>query len=374
MTTPSRSVALGVAFLAALAAQGAGRTDWPAGVLNYCGFEGRWDEAGWRDSAWMQGGIPEIDFDANTKVHGRYSLRIIGSPDEDRYAIQLAGNDIDAAKVYVFQGWVKTDNVQGTAKVAALAHGEKGPLDWVNLGPGALFTGTRDWTRFELPLRSFPEGSKRVYLYAMVRGTGTAWFDEFSLAEEGVEVPLGGEKVYTDADYAGLRFDDGALAENLLQGPGFEEGLGSWVAEVGTPVIDRKVAGEGTASLRIDAEPEGRCVVYQRVRLDPRRAYRLSLSLKTELRLGLSCIRVIPFRADGSGFGWWFVQDHTSEFLHGRGRSGWRREEIVLRHLRPETDYVVVYLTLEDAEGKAWFDDVRLTPLSLAETKAVAGQ
>jgi hypothetical protein len=43
----------------------------------------------------------------------------------------------------------------------------------------------------------------------------------------------------------------------------------------------------------------------------------------------------------------------------------------VLRHFRPETDYVVIYLTLEDAKGKVWFDDVRLTPLSLAETKAV---
>jgi hypothetical protein len=27
---------------------------WPEGVLNYCGFEGFWDEAGWRDVGWAQ--------------------------------------------------------------------------------------------------------------------------------------------------------------------------------------------------------------------------------------------------------------------------------------------------------------------------------
>jgi len=44
---------------------------WPAGVLNYCGFEGVWDEAGWRDLGWMQGGAEGMRFDREIKRFGK---------------------------------------------------------------------------------------------------------------------------------------------------------------------------------------------------------------------------------------------------------------------------------------------------------------
>ena len=146
-------------------------------------------------------------------------------------------------------------------------------------------------------------------------------------------------------------------------------------------MVDDTTAAEGERSVRFDGSPEGSYSAGQvgnasyslvaRVRVDPHRAYRLSGRLKTALQAGLSCVQLIAFRADGSGFGWWFSQDHTWEFLYGRGTQDWHEEQLVLREFPPETDTVNVYLLLQDALGAVWFDDVRLTPLSLAETEEV---
>ena len=59
----------------------------------------------------------------------------------------------------------------------------------------------------------------------------------------------------------------------------------------------------------------------------------------------------------------------TGEFCYGRGRQDWHEESVILRDSQPETDYLNIYLLLQDAVGKVWFDDVTLTPLSLAETE-----
>jgi hypothetical protein len=111
-------------------------------------------------------------------------------------------------------------------------------------------------------------------------------------------------------------------------------------------------------------------VVQVRVRIDPHRAYRLSLKLKTDLRAGLSCVQLLSLKASGeviAGFG----QDHTGEFCYGRGVADWHETSVVLRQFPPEADAVNLYLLLQDAIGTVWFDDVRLTPLSLSETRKV---
>jgi hypothetical protein len=196
-----------------------------------------------------------------------------------------------------------------------------------------------------------------------------------SLAHAGVTVPPGGQKPITEADYGGVRFDDADLPANLLPNPGFEEGLANWYVEFGQPQINETAAAEGTRSLRYDAFPEcGYTTVAVHVRIDPRRAYRLSLKQKTALTTGLSCVRVIAFQANGAGFGWWHGQDHTCEFLHGRGTQDWHEDSVVWRQFPPETDYLNLYLELADAVGTAWYDDLRLTPLTLAETREVRGQ
>ncbi len=348
---------------------------WPDGVLNYCGFEGVWDEAGWRDVGWAQGGTEGMSFDRQTKRFGKASLRVEGGEGETRTALQLNGNSIDPDTQYVLRVWVKTQDVHGEAALGLQPHAENEPLSFVDLGEAARLNGTHDWTLLEVQVPKLPSQAVRVHCYLWLKGTGIAWFDEHSLAKQGVPVPLGGQRPITDSDYAGVRFDDAQLPPNLLENSGFEEGLNRWYIENGKPVVDDAVQGGGTRSLRYDGTDQ--CTfttVAVRVRIDPRRAYRLSVKLKTDLREGLSCVRVIPFKATGEGFGWWLSQDHVDEFCYGRGTQEWHEETVVLRQLQPETDFLNVYLELQDAVGTVWWDDVALTPLTLTETTKVRGQ
>jgi hypothetical protein len=349
---------------------------WPDGVLNYCGFEGYWDEAGWRDLGWGTGGTPGIAFDREVKYFGKASLRIAGATGETRGCLQLNGNPTVKGKRYVLRVWVKTANIADEAAVALQPHAEgHQPLSFLDLGEAARIKGTHDWTLLEVLVPPLPDNAVVVYPYLWVKGAGTAWFDEFSLAEEGAKVPLGGQKPITDADYAGVRFDDANLPANLIVNPGFEDGLKVWYVETGKPAIDEQVHFSGTHSLRLDGFPECAYTVAKvNVRIDPRRAYRFSMRLKTDLTAGMSAVQFIPFKASGDGFGWWFGQDHTWEFCYGRGRQDWHEESVVLRDFQPETDYLNVYLLLQDAVGKVWIDDVTLTPLSLAETRKVRGK
>lgn len=357
-------------LLCACCAQAA-HARWPDGVLNYCGFEGYWDEAGWRDQGWAQGGTPGIRFDREVKRFGKASLRIEGAPGETREAVQLDGNAPQPGKHYVLRAWIKTKDIAGEAALVLQPHEEGKPLPFLDLGEKSRLRGTHDWRLVEVPVPSLSGKIVRIYPYLWVKGPGTAWFDDFALTEAGVEVPLGGQKLLTEADYAGVRFTDSALPANLLKNSSFEEGLSDWYVESGKPQIDENIAAAGRRSLRYDGFPEcAYTVVHVWVKIDPRRAYRLSLKLKTKLRAGLSCLQLLPIKASGEAIGY-FGQDHTYEFCYGRGTQDWHEESVVLRQFPPETNSVNLYLLLHDAVGSVWFDDVRLTPLSMAETKRV---
>jgi hypothetical protein len=346
---------------------------WPDGVLNYCGFEGFWDEAGWRDLGWAQGGTEGIRFDRLTKKVGKASLRIDGAADQKRAVLQLNGNAVQGGKRYVLRAWIKTENIAGEAAIALQPHEEGKPLGFFDLGQASRLAGTHDWTLVEVPVPPIPDKVVRVFPYLWVTGAGTAWFDEFALTEAGVPVPPGGQREVTDADFAGARFDDAALPKNLLQNPGFEQGLDHWYVECGKPQIDQKTAAGGSRSLRLDGFSQCAYTVVQvRVKIDPRRAYRLGFRLKTDLRAGLSCARLIGLKASGEPIAY-FGQDHSSEFCYGRGTEDWHDVSVVLRAFEPQTDAVNVYLELQDAIGTVWIDDVRLAPLSLEETKRVRG-
>ncbi len=101
---------------------------WPDGVLNYCGFEGYWDEAGWRDQGWAQGGTPGVRFDRETKRFGKGCAQDRRRPGETRGALQLDGNAPQPGKRYVLRVWVKTRDIQGEAAVALQPHEEGKPL------------------------------------------------------------------------------------------------------------------------------------------------------------------------------------------------------------------------------------------------------
>jgi hypothetical protein len=361
----------GLSLLAGLASPSPAEARWPAGVLNYCGFDGHWDEAGWRDLRWTEGGTTGVRFDRDVKRFGKASLRIEGAGGETRAVLQLAGNAVQPDKRYALRAWVKTQDIVGEAALVLQPHEEGKPLPFVDLGEHACLQGTHDWTLLEVPVPSLSERTVRIFPYLWVKGSGTAWFDEFALTEAGVQVPLGGQRPVTDADYAGVRFADSSLPDNLITNPGFEEGLNGWFLESGEPLIDPRISAAGRHSLRYDGFSECHFSVVQvRVKIDPRRAYRLSLKLKTDLRAGLSCVQLLPLNAKGEVLGY-FGQDHTHEFCYGRGVQDWHEASVVLRQFLPETDALNVYLLLQDAVGTVWFDEIRLTPCSLAETERV---
>ena len=258
---------------------------WPEGVLNYCGFEGFWDEAGWRDLGWAQGGAEGMRFDRETKRCGKASLRIDGAAGQTRGALQLNGNVVQPGKAYVLRTWIRTQDVAGEAALALQPHEEGRPLEFLDLGEASRLRGTHDWTLVEIRVPPLPKKVVRVYPYLWLKGRGTAWFDELALTEAGVQVPLGGQKPIADADYAGVRFDDAALSQNLLQNPGFERGLDHWYVESGKPQIDHRGVSPGRRSLRLDGFAECAYTIVQvGVKIDPRRAYRLSFRVKTDLR------------------------------------------------------------------------------------------
>lgn len=347
---------------------------WPEGVLNYCGFEGFWDEAGWRDLGWADGGTEGMQFDRQTKRFGKASLRIQGVAGQERGALQLNGNAVQHGKSYVLRAWIKTQDVTGEASLALQPHEEGKPLAFLDLGSESRRSGTHDWTLVEIRVPPLPQNVVRVFPYVRVKGPGTAWFDELALTEAGVQVPLGGQKPITDADYAGVRFDDAALPQNLLRNAGFEQGLDQWYVESGKPIVDQRVASGGQQGLRFDGFAEcAYTVVHVNVKIDPRRAYRLSFRMKTNLSAGLACAQVIGLTAKGEAISY-FSQDHTSEFCYGRGVRDWHEVSVVFREFEPRTDALNIYLQLHDAIGTVWFDDVRLAPLSLAETKKVRGE
>jgi hypothetical protein len=365
---------MGAAFLIAVCAAPA-LARWPEGVLNDCGVEGAWDEAGWRDLGWAQGGTEGMDFDRAVKRFGKASLRAEGAEGETRMALQLNGNAITAGKQYVLRIWVKTEGPAGAAELRLQPHAEGQPLPFVELGEAARLSGTHDWTLLEIPVPELPEGTVRIYPYLGVTGNGTAWFDEFSLAEAEVEVPLGGQRPITDADFGGVRFSDDAPPTNLIPNGDFEDGMNGWFVENGKPIIRVTGRTTGPHALCYDGYPEcAFTTVAVHIRIDPRRAYRLSMRLRTDLRAGMSVVRVIPFKANGEGFGWWFSQDHSMEFLRGRGTQPWHNESVIWREFPPETDFLNVYLELTDAVGSVWFDDVSLLPLSLRRTAEVRGK
>ncbi|MHB8969486.1 MAG: carbohydrate binding domain-containing protein [Pirellulaceae bacterium] len=358
-----------LSLLAGFALPSAAEARWPDGVLNYCGFDGYWDEAGWRDLRWAEGGTAGVRFDRDLRRFGKASLRIEGASDATRAVLQLPGNAVQPGKQYVLRVWVKTQDIVDEAALTLQPHAEGEPLPFVDLGEHASLQGTHDWTLLEVPVPSLPARTVRIFPYLQVKGAGTAWFDEFALTELGVQVPWGGQRPVTDADYAGVRFADADLPGNLLPNSGFEEDLNGWFVESGEPQIDRRISAVGQHSLRYDGFPECHFSVVQvRVKIDPRRACRLSLKLKTDLRAGLSCVQLLPLNAKGEALGY-FGQDHTQEFCYGRGVQDWHETSVVLRQFQPETDALNVYLLLQDAVGTVWFDEIRLSPCSLAETE-----
>ena len=281
--------------------------------------------------------------------------------------------EVETTEEYVLQVWARTSGVRGVAEVRALAHGPRPgeqyrPLGWVRLSEqGHLgLPPDQDWTRWRVPLRKLPGGTTRVFFYLRLEGEGTAWFDEFSVARAGVEVPLGGQVALRDEDYAGQRFEDDALPANLLVNGGFEEGMKAWgkIPADYTADVDATAAHSGERSFRFDAREHTGCHLWQTVDLDPRRYYRISLWAKTDGLVGYFFTHLLPRNRHNVPIGW-HGANHASEHHYVTGATdGWEQRVLVTK-FAPQVAGVTIYPRVEDTIGTVFVDDIVIQPLPL---------
>ena len=371
--TMRQTILILVVALCWSACAGAAAQAFPKGVVLYWNCD---DDAGfsWRDNHWQKGGSPRVTYDTTERVHGKASLRIEGEDGKDLWVVSLTHPArVTPGREYVLRFWAKTREVKGHAEVRVLAHRPKTedrqykPLGWVRLTPKIHYVlpSEQDWARHDVPIKKLPGGAGRLFVYLAVKGEGTAWFDEVSIAENGVDVPLGGKVALRDSDYAGIRFHDNSLPANLLKNGDFERGMSPWrVAGEGSTARIEAVAG-GHA-LRIDTKEFTSLHVWQQAPIDPRRRYRLSLRARTAPPglTGYVFSQVLPFNRHGRPMGW-VRADHAQEFTYVTGKTdGWVGREQVFS-VRPDSQSVVIYLRVADTIGTVWIDDVRLAPLPM---------
>jgi hypothetical protein len=327
--------------------------------------------SGWRDSAWQKGGTGRMHFDQDVKRHGFASVRLEGLPDREIHVSSVTSHiRVKPDGKYVMRFWTRRTGADGAASCQILAHRmadeqHSKPIGWVRLGgkDRLEIPVSEEWEQHEVPLGALPGGTERVYFYFRVKGDTTLWIDEFSLADEGTTVLLGGKAPLTDADYAGIRLDPANLPTNLLLNGSFEEGMKEW--QTMSPSIRSEVdtgkAAAGKASLLIHGREFTAGGMYQRVRIDPRYRYRLSFRADAEKLVGYFFTKVLRFDRERNPRGWL-----GDEVLYS-ARSGKWAECSGEFTPTPGTDHVVVYLRVEDTVGDVWVDEVRLTPLPMTE-------
>ncbi len=354
-------------------AQATSQTKLPDGVLLYWNCDG-WEGSGWRDNDWAKGGSGRIHFDGTERKHGRASLRIDGAAEAAAAALSLERPaEVETGQEYVLRVWTKTAGVKGSAQVRALAHGPKPgeqyrPLGWVRLSDRThlILPPDQDWTSWEVPIAELPGGTTRIFFYLYLEGEGTAWFDEFSFAKAGTEVPLGGQVPLRDEDYAGIRFEDGALPGNLLANGGFEEGMTAWQKAPAdySAEIDTAASHTGKCSFRFDAKELTGCHLWQTVDIDPRRTYRISLWARTTDLVGYFFTHLLPRNRHDVPIGW-HGANHASEHHYVTGSTDGWEERVLITRFAPEAAGVTIYPRVQDTIGTVWIDDIVIQPLPL---------
>lgn len=143
------------------------------------GWPDNWTKVG-RDVSTISVASPGLTAEGITL--GQKSIKI-SNPTEDT-AVASERVAYNSTKSYVFSGYVKTNNFQGTALLYAF--GFNTTAGTYKAIPSSHLTGTHDSTRFHLAVNpgDFPEGTDEIQLRAYVYGgTGEVWFDGLQVEE-----------------------------------------------------------------------------------------------------------------------------------------------------------------------------------------------
>jgi alpha-N-arabinofuranosidase len=129
----------------------------------------------------VYGAVPAISADADVRVEGKHSLRIVSTqPSDTAIAQDLT---VIPGAAYHFSGSVRTLDL--APDDASLVHGTFQIQDSSGrpIARAANHSGTTDWTRESLSFRAPADGKLHIacFFVGFGRGTGTVWFDDLRL-------------------------------------------------------------------------------------------------------------------------------------------------------------------------------------------------
>ncbi|MCF0074744.1 S41 family peptidase [Dyadobacter sp. CY261] len=169
---------------------------------------------------WMEWGKGYLlSADTTEKHHGKASLRIKSPEVTENIQFGCVANAIPAAysgKEIELRGYLKFTGVdKGWVGLMMRIDGPSGALQLNNMQAENI-RGTEDWKQYSIKL-PYPSGAEKIYIGALLAGSGTLWADNFELLIDG--------KPFTEAPpkkaYPAALDKDFATGSKLAIGPGY---------------------------------------------------------------------------------------------------------------------------------------------------------
>lgn len=133
--------------------------------------------------------------DSSTAHRGKYSLCISNEQNTDNTLFspfsQVVSVSTEKFKKINLTVYVKTKNVsQDIGLWCQLWDEHDKSIDFTSLQTLQVYTsGSRDWTKFSLPLIIRPE-VKKLLIGGFLKGSGHVWYDDFAIEESSSDMPL----------------------------------------------------------------------------------------------------------------------------------------------------------------------------------------
>ncbi|MEF2245768.1 S-layer homology domain-containing protein [Paenibacillus sp. IITD108] len=281
-------------------------------------------------------GTPQYGVTNSESKEGEHSYQIRASEQargQVRQVVHLTSGQ--AGKDYVFQQWVKTEDIISTGRVYARVQMYDSGGTRTVLVESSVLRGTNDWTLIQKQIY-IPEGTVRIMWEGFLENsTGTAWFDDIQLYE-----------------YA-------APAELLVNG-GYETmnngASPPWTTYTfsGSPVysVDQTIARTGSNAYKIEADSMSRGALIQSIVLSASqkgKQYRMQQWVKTEDYTGKVYYRIQVYDQSNTRIAY-------IESTSLAAAEDWTLIEKVV-DIPADAHKVTWESFYENGTGKVWFDD-----------------
>ncbi|MBO9595613.1 MAG: hypothetical protein J7599_22110 [Niabella sp.] len=126
-----------------------------------------------------------VTMDTSIHYSGSQSFKISSETEKNAFLSfsQPVPVNINGVKKIVITGLLKTDQVSSNASIWCQVWNDTKQIDFSNLAmQGQQVNGTSDWKTYSLSFTVQPD-TKKLILGGLLSGTGTVWFDDFSIKE-----------------------------------------------------------------------------------------------------------------------------------------------------------------------------------------------